>query len=133
MRLARGAVQEVWGSESEFLQVGGKGTDDAREHYARRQQPSFGLVDRGVAAEAGQLVSELRTHATRAKDGVIARVVRPGVEKRRFRGGTCGFAHAEGDETTSALWAERMGGAEGKPDLRDAVGWRSPMRRSVAS
>ncbi len=72
-------------------------TDDTREQYARSLQASLCLVERGVAAETRQLVSELRAQATRAKDGMIARVARPYVEKRRFRGSTCGFMHAEDD------------------------------------
>ena len=76
-------------------------TDDTWEQHARRLQTSFCLVERGVAAETGQLVSELRTHAARAKDGVIARVTRPRVEKRRFRGGTRGFSHAKDNHVST--------------------------------
>jgi hypothetical protein len=72
-------------------------THDTWEQDARRLQTSLRFVERGVPAETCQLVSELRTHAARAKDGVVARVARPRVEKRRFRGCTCGLAHARDD------------------------------------
>lgn len=57
-------------------------TDDTWEQRARGLQTPFCLVERGVTAETSQLVSKLRTYAARAKDGVIARFARPGVEKR---------------------------------------------------